>query len=74
MKVKILIKSSSPGKKAVVEKDGVLRVHLGDVLLGELDVADGVRVHRLLPAVQQFLLVVHLAELHLKTKIMLKEE
>ena len=60
-----------------MEEDGLLSVHLRNMVLGDVDVPGGVGVHGLLPALQHLLLVLHLAQLHLvdyyKTKSMAKE-
>ena len=51
-----------------MQKDSLLRVHPGDVLLRDVDVPGGVRVDGLLPALQNLLLVLHLAQLHLSKR------
>ena len=60
-----------------MEEDGLLSVHLRNMVLGDDDVPGGVGVHGLLPALQHLLFVIHLPQLHLtefyKTKSMLKE-
>ena len=48
-----------------MEEDCILRVHSGDVLLGNVDVACGVGVQGLLLALQHLLLMLHLPQLHL---------
>ena len=48
-----------------MKENSVLSVTLGDVLLRDADVAGGVRVHRLLLALQHKLLMVHLSNVHL---------
>ena len=48
-----------------MQEDSLLSVHLGDVVLGDVDVPGGVRVQGLLPALQHLLLVVGLTKLHL---------
>ena len=48
-----------------MQEDSLLGVHLGDVVLGDVDVPGGVRVQGLLPALQHLLLVLHLTHLHL---------
>ena len=48
-----------------MEEDCILRVHSGDVLLGNVDVAGGVGVQGLLLALQHLLLMLYLTQLHL---------
>ena len=61
----LLILKEKPEKEAIVKENSVLGVNLGDVLLRDADVAGGVRVHRLLLALQHKLLMVHLSNFHL---------
>ena len=61
----LLILKEKPEKEAIVKENSVLGVNLGDVLLWDADVAGGVRVHRLLLALQHKLLMVHLSNVHL---------
>ena len=48
-----------------MEEDRLLSVHLRNMVLGDVDVPCGVRVHGLLPALQRLLFVLNLAQLHL---------
>ena len=59
------ILKKKPEKEAVMKENSVLGVNLGYVLLRDADIAGGVRVHRLLLALQHKLLMVHLSNVHL---------
>ena len=61
----LVILKTKPEKEAIMKENSVLSVTLGDVLLRDADVAGGVRVHRLLLALQHKLLMVHLSNVHL---------
>ena len=61
----LVILKTKPEKEAIMKENSVLSVTLGYVLLWDADVAGGVRVHRLLLALQYKLLMVHLSNVHL---------